>query len=331
MRRRRSSRSLSESRRVGRDARAVTVTCRAPSPVQPLPRRDGSSTSLPPPQQQQQQQQQQRQQQQQQLPQPSAPPQQQRAATPTTSNPASNAAVAPVRSPPPLRTPSPRHRFQRRLFVDVDVEEDEHFGVVEEDLEIQEDGLYSQFNAAGGTSVVKTSQPSSVSHHSASRRCCAALWLFLTQFVVATAPRLFAVSRRRHWLDLVVNGIPRGAGQVCFMNNPLTGVIIVAGLSVNATTQYTLLGLTGLISSTVLAKLLDVKWGSIRNGLFGYNGILVGYAVPTFMFDVNDPHASTASLWTAFVAIRNDKRDLGPNSQLFHEHRHPNSPCVLTG
>ena len=183
------------------------------------------------------------------------------------------------------------------------MEEDEHFGVVEEDLEIQEDGLYSQFNAAGGTSVVKTSQPSSVSHHSASRRCCAALWLFLTQFVVATAPRLFAISRRRHWLDLVVNGIPRGAGQVCFMNNPLTGVIIVAGLSVNATTQYTLLGLTGLISSTVLAKLLDVKWGSIRNGLFGYNGILVGYAVPTFMFDVNDPHASTASLWTAFVAV----------------------------
>ena len=39
--------------------------------------------------------------------------------------------------------------------------------------------------------------------------------------------------------------------------------------------------------------------------MFGYNGILVrvGYAVPTFMFDVNDLHASTASLWMAFVAV----------------------------
>ena len=118
-----------------------------------------------------------------------------------------------------------------------------------------------------------------------------------------TAPRMFNHMRGNKLRDLIINAIPRGAGQVCFMNNPWSGLLMVAGLAINMTPQYTLFGVAGLVLSTVFAAWLRVGWAPIRSGLFGYNGILVGYSLPILMYGVNDSDASLRSILSSAFAV----------------------------
>ena len=67
-------------------------------------------------------------------------------------------------------------------------------------------------------------------------------------------------------MDLLVNGIPRGAGQVVFQNNPWTGLLVLVAIGVYNPLQFTLLGLLGLVTGTLFGSYLRVNWGSIRNG-----------------------------------------------------------------
>jgi len=79
----------------------------------------------------------------------------------------------------------------------------------------------------------------------------------------------------------------RGAGQVIFQNNPLTGLFFILGIAwgaVVATNIAVIIGaVLALIISTATAMLLEADETSLRQGLFGFNGILVGAAVPTFL------------------------------------------------
>lgn len=79
----------------------------------------------------------------------------------------------------------------------------------------------------------------------------------------------------------------RGAGQVIFQNNPLTGIFFLAAIwwgSIVAGQVAVAVGATiALIIATFTAVLLDVDEPSLRQGLFGFNGILVGAAVPSFI------------------------------------------------
>jgi urea transporter len=65
----------------------------------------------------------------------------------------------------------------------------------------------------------------------------------------------------------------------------------------------------GLLVSTITAYLLNVENDSLRSGLFGYNGILVGAALPTFL--VVDPLLwlyiiiGSAVSTVAFMAVAN--------------------------
>jgi urea transporter len=82
----------------------------------------------------------------------------------------------------------------------------------------------------------------------------------------------------------------RGVGQVFFQNNPLTGLLFLAAIVWSAyaakTPAIAVGAVVGLVVSTTTAILLRSDATSLRQGLFGFNGVLVGVAVPTFLAPV---------------------------------------------
>jgi urea transporter len=92
------------------------------------------------------------------------------------------------------------------------------------------------------------------------------------------------------WADLAqrspaveaVDALLRGLGQVMFQNNPLTGLLFLVGILVNSP-KLAGTGLLGLAVSTLAAYLLGADRSLIRNGLFGFNGVLVGIGLALFL------------------------------------------------
>jgi urea transporter len=79
-----------------------------------------------------------------------------------------------------------------------------------------------------------------------------------------------------------IDALLRGTGQVMFQNNPLTGLLFLVGIFVNSA-KLGGAGLLGLAASTLTAYLLGADRALIRNGLFGFNGILVGIGLAFFL------------------------------------------------
>jgi urea transporter len=81
----------------------------------------------------------------------------------------------------------------------------------------------------------------------------------------------------------------RGAGQVIFQNNPLAGLFFLVAIAWGAvqggTPRVAAGAVMALAIATITAMLLNVDATSLRQGLFGFNGVLVGAAVPTFLAD----------------------------------------------
>lgn len=100
---------------------------------------------------------------------------------------------------------------------------------------------------------------------------------------------------RKAWNSLVeknivvrfIDTLLRGSGQVFFQNNPITGLFFLAAIWYGAVVAHDIpvgIGaLVGLVVSTITAYLLDSDRSSLRQGLFGFNGILLGIAIPTFL------------------------------------------------
>jgi solute carrier family 14 (urea transporter)/urea transporter len=94
----------------------------------------------------------------------------------------------------------------------------------------------------------------------------------------------------------------RGIGQVFFMNNPLTGLLILVAIVVQSR-KVAVFGILGLLSSNLLAIALRFEDGMIESGLFGYNGVLVGLAIATFGGDGEDSYQSGLVLATILTAM----------------------------
>lgn len=81
----------------------------------------------------------------------------------------------------------------------------------------------------------------------------------------------------------------RGVSQVFFQNNPLTGLIILGAIfwGVFAARSLDVFygAIIGLVVGTTMAMLLNADRAAVKQGLFGFNGILLGAAVPTFLAD----------------------------------------------
>jgi len=74
----------------------------------------------------------------------------------------------------------------------------------------------------------------------------------------------------------------RGIGQVMFQNNALSGLLMLIGIFLNSW-QMGILAVCGNIISTLTAHFSGYKYDDIKNGLYGFNGTLVGIAVGVFL------------------------------------------------
>ncbi|XP_035021422.1 urea transporter 2 isoform X1 [Hippoglossus stenolepis] len=79
----------------------------------------------------------------------------------------------------------------------------------------------------------------------------------------------------------LLDWVLRGAAQVMFVNNPLSGLIIFAGLILQ-NYWWALNGFVGTLFATISALILKQNRGAIAAGLYGYNGILVGLLMAVF-------------------------------------------------
>ncbi|CQJ52393.1 putative urea transporter [Yersinia rohdei] len=78
----------------------------------------------------------------------------------------------------------------------------------------------------------------------------------------------------------------RGCAQVMFQNNPLTGLFFFIAIFVGAYGEGNPAVAYGCVLGTVVATLAGLNLSdrkSWRSGLYGYNGCLVGAALPTFL------------------------------------------------
>lgn len=81
----------------------------------------------------------------------------------------------------------------------------------------------------------------------------------------------------RHSINIVL----RGVGQVMFQNNALSGLLMLAGIAVSDW-RAALLALAGNVTGNLTAVASRCPSEEIGNGLYGFNGTLVGIAVGVF-------------------------------------------------
>ena len=90
----------------------------------------------------------------------------------------------------------------------------------------------------------------------------------------------------------------RGIGQVMFQDNPLSGALFIAAIAWGSfaagAPQVLFAGLLAVVVATLTAHWLRVDDAGLRTGLYGYNGVLVGLALATFV-------APGALLWMYVV------------------------------
>lgn len=79
-----------------------------------------------------------------------------------------------------------------------------------------------------------------------------------------------------------MNIILRGIGQVMFQGNALSGALMLLGIACSSPTMA-VLSVFGTLFSTLAAYVFGFSRQHIRDGLYGFNGTLVGIAVGCFM------------------------------------------------
>ncbi|MDJ0704568.1 MAG: urea transporter [Leptolyngbyaceae cyanobacterium MO_188.B28] len=101
--------------------------------------------------------------------------------------------------------------------------------------------------------------------------------------LLSTAGTLQGLNQRLEKQPLAnfLNYTLRGIGQVIFVNNPISGALILLALFIQSS-WLGLMGLAGVLASTLTALMLGVDREPLRNGIFGYNGLLAGAALATF-------------------------------------------------
>jgi urea transporter len=95
----------------------------------------------------------------------------------------------------------------------------------------------------------------------------------------------------------------RGVGQVIFLNSPTCGLVILGGLAIG-NPYLSLLAAIGASTATSTAHFAGMDKASLQDGLFGYNGCLVGCATAVFVSPLEAGSlmtAATAGLMTTVV------------------------------
>lgn len=108
-----------------------------------------------------------------------------------------------------------------------------------------------------------------------------------------------ANPERMHFFSLdFVKTLLRGTGQVMFQNSAWTGLLFIIGIFWGAYAEGMGIvawgALVGVVVSTLTGYLLRFPDRDGAQGLWGFNGVLVGCAFPTFMGD-------TVWMWLALI------------------------------
>lgn len=83
-------------------------------------------------------------------------------------------------------------------------------------------------------------------------------------------------------LPALADTVLRGLGQVMFQNNSYAGLLFLLGIACNSLV-FAGGALLGTLSSTLAAIVLGADRQTVRNGMFGFNGGLVGIALLGFL------------------------------------------------
>lgn len=101
--------------------------------------------------------------------------------------------------------------------------------------------------------------------------------------ILASWESLAASSGVVRFLDINLRSI----GQVMFQDNPLTGALFLTAIAWGSyeagVPQVAVAGVLAVIAANVTALWLHVDKKSLHSGLYGFNGVLVGLALATFL------------------------------------------------
>ncbi|XP_064825749.1 urea transporter 2 isoform X3 [Oncorhynchus masou masou] len=125
-------------------------------------------------------------------------------------------------------------------------------------------------NAEAGKSAVHTCQQKAK-----------ARMLLLLSYISGDMEVFAEWMKKQFFLLQLLDWVLRGAAQVMFVNNPLSGLVIFAGLILQ-NRWWALNGFVGTLFATISALILQQSRGAIAAGLYGYNGILVGLLMAVF-------------------------------------------------
>jgi urea transporter len=79
----------------------------------------------------------------------------------------------------------------------------------------------------------------------------------------------------------------RGIGQVMFQDNPLSGALFLVGIAwasyVSGAPEIVIGGIVAVVVATLTAEWLHVDQAAQGAGLYGYNAVLIGLAIMTFL------------------------------------------------
>ena len=95
-----------------------------------------------------------------------------------------------------------------------------------------------------------------------------------------------------------IDWVLRGIGQVVFQNNPVSGGVILAGIFYNSWIYGTVCVLGAMIS-TATALLFKADRGMIKDGLFGFNGALIGITLVAY----TSPNFATGSVPNLYLWV----------------------------
>ncbi|OZH51231.1 urea transporter [Hydrocoleum sp. CS-953] len=98
--------------------------------------------------------------------------------------------------------------------------------------------------------------------------------------IMGTMQDLNDTLEKRPLLDFI-NASLRGIGQVGFANNPISGLLITLAISIQSPWTALML-VVGVVVATWTGFFMNLDRPSVRNGVFGLNGALVGLALGTF-------------------------------------------------
>ncbi|CAH1794103.1 unnamed protein product [Owenia fusiformis] len=98
---------------------------------------------------------------------------------------------------------------------------------------------------------------------------------FLVKYVCADAEGIHELLKTKHWTLSIPNWIFRAVGQPVFVNNPISGLLILIALFLGDP-WVALCGTICLISAIVTAFAVKQEYGQIESGVCTFHGLLIG-------------------------------------------------------